>query len=528
MKKSLDDLLKIAYNTFALIERDPSIQSVLREPHRYSAIERVRTMEDKFTVLDNSFFLLSPKMFYTVIDLHGNIYTSYAPRESLNYDKVRRSEHFDRVLSGKETRIWVNSEQSSVHFDYTRSKDLASLYIVIYDDYKQPLGAARISIDYLEWFNTFLRGASDQSYFIVNEKGNIIAQSNPNSSPVEPEMLIPEEGVGKFYIDRERKRVINYTYYAQLDWFLINEIPLSDLFLEVDWIKKRYLLVYLIVTLVFIVVTILISTTLTRPIRHMQRKMSEVVAKHLKTRIPENLGSKEMNELAGTFNQMLVDMNELIERLKMEERQKEAIRFQLLQMQMNPHFLLNTINTIKSLALQERHRETHDICLSLGKLLEAGLTMDREMVYLKDEIELVKAFAHIHNARFQDGVTLLIEYSPDLDYALVPKLSLQPLVENCYRHAFRPADPDKIIRMRGFVQNQSLILEVEDNGRLRSGDNVPPPERKGIGIKNVRERLRILFKQDADIELIEKEEGMLARLRIPLLLSIPYGIRVGD
>ncbi|MNO98851.1 Histidine kinase [compost metagenome] len=118
--------------------------------------------------------------------------------------------------------------------------------------------------------------------------------------------------------------------------------------------------------------TFVISTTITRPLSHLQAKMKAAVQKNLKIRLPEHKFHGEVLDLTRTFNTMLDDTNLLIQKLNAEERQKEAVHFQMLLAQTNPHFLLNTLNTIKWIAIRQHNDEITNMTLSLGKLLEAG------------------------------------------------------------------------------------------------------------------------------------------------------------
>ncbi|GIQ64197.1 hypothetical protein PACILC2_27650 [Paenibacillus cisolokensis] len=249
-----------------------------------------------------------------------------------------------------------------------------------------------------------------------------------------------------------------------------------------------------------------------------------MVAQNFKIRIPTEKYRGEMLVLAATFNKMAEDISALVERVKMEERQKEALRFQMLQAQMNPHFLLNTLNTIKWNALSKEDRETAEMCISLGKLLEASLNAESELIHLQDELELIRAYEYIQTFRFNQKFEVRYECETKLRYALVPKLSLQPLVENAIQHGFSRMHEGGLIRIRVYDDRNRLILEVEDNGIgiEKAAMSRHARKRKSLGLHNVRERLKLLFKQEGELELIPLPQGTMARMRFPLLISAPY------
>ncbi|WKL05188.1 histidine kinase [Paenibacillus amylolyticus] len=262
----------------------------------------------------------------------------------------------------------------------------------------------------------------------------------------------------------------------------------------------------------------MISATFTRPLSHLQNKMKEVVRKNLKIRIPEGRSRGEVLELTRTFNTMLDDANQMINRLKAEERQKEAVHFHMLLAQMNPHFLLNTLNTMKWSAIRSGNEEISEMCVSLGKLLEVSLNSQVELVYLKDEIELVQAYLHIQRIRYRDSFEVTCEFDDKLEYALVPKLSLQPLVENAIHHGVGPLEQLGQIRIGIYRQDTGkLMLEVADNGigMEESRRQQMTRTRPGIGLSNLRERLRLLFKGQSELEVIDTKPGTLVRFSIP-------------
>ncbi|MDF2671374.1 MAG: putative rane protein, partial [Paenibacillus sp.] len=227
--------------------------------------------------------------------------------------------------------------------------------------------------------------------------------------------------------------------------------------------------------------------------------------------------------LAQAFNQMIGDIRQLITRLRTEERQKEANRFQMLMSQMNPHFLLNTLNTIKWNARNHADSGTFEICQNLGKLLECSLNVDVDLVHLKEEIDLVKAYVHIQSFRYDHSFAAEYEIGELLEYALVPKLSLQPLVENAIYHGLVHMKAGGTIKIRVSRHGEMLRLEVQDNG-LGPGPKKPAVarKRKGIGLDNLKERLTLLYKGEAEFQLISLEQGTQARMDIPLLISSPY------
>ncbi|MGG4046673.1 sensor histidine kinase [Paenibacillus favisporus] len=530
LHRSLEDQLSIAFKTLIFLEQDSEVRRILQKPGERSVLDNKEIMEDKFKGLNNSFFLYNPSVYFTLLDNSGHVYTSYPPNTSLNYSQIASNASFKALKESKSSYLWVSDDANYVSRDISKSPSLLSLYAELRDRSNEAYGLARISIDFSFWFQSMLqKSESDQAYFIMTRAGEVIARSIPDSSlsaaAVKEIADMPQSG---HWTDQQSDTLVNYSYLSSLDWYLVDRIPLHLLFREIETLKKQYFVTFYAITAAFIAVAFMIAHAFTRPLSHMQIKMKEAVRKDLRIRLPEKRYKGEILELTRTFNTMMVDMNGLVQRLRAEERQKDAVHFQMLLAQMNPHFLLNTLNTIKWIGLRSGSEETVEICLSLGKLLETSLNSDVDLIHLRDEIELTRAFLYIQQVRYGNRFQVEFSYDEELVYALVPKLSLQPLVDNAIKHGIgNMAEGGRIlIRMgRSPLLQDRLTLEVEDNGvgiEQSSKNQGEARKRPSIGLQNVRERLRLLFKDKGELEIIPLEQGTLCRMHLPVLLSEPY------
>lgn len=531
LHRSLEDQLSIAFKTLIFLEQDSEVRRILQKPEERSVLDNKEIMEDKFKGLNNSFFLYNPSVYFTLLDNSGHVYTSYPPNTSLNYSQIASNASFKALKESKSSYLWMSDDANYVSRDISKSPSLLSLYAELRDRSNKAYGLARISIDFSFWFQSMLqKSESDQAYFIMTRTGEVIARSIPDSSlsaaAVKEIADMPQSG---HWTDQQSDTLVNYSYLSSLDWYLVDRIPLHLLFREIETLKKQYFVTFYAITAAFIAVAFMIAHAFTRPLSHMQIKMKEAVRKDLRIRLPEKRYKGEILELTRTFNTMMVDMNGLVQRLRAEERQKDAVHFQMLLAQMNPHFLLNTLNTIKWIGLRSGSEEIVEICLSLGKLLETSLNSDVDLIHLRDEIELTRAFLYIQQVRYGNRFQVEFSYDEELVYALVPKLSLQPLVDNAIKHGIgNMAEGGRIlIRMgRSPLQQDRLTLEVEDNGvgiEQSTKNQGEARKRPSIGLQNVRERLRLLFKDKGELEVIPLEQGTLCRMHLPVLLSEPYG-----
>jgi two-component system LytT family sensor kinase len=184
-------------------------------------------------------------------------------------------------------------------------------------------------------------------------------------------------------------------------------------------------------------------------------------------------------------------------------------RLHALELQIQPHFLFNTLNAISSLIRTGKHDEAVVMIAGLSDLLRYSLEHSGEQsVSLDQESGMVERYLEIQRARFPDRLTWRIDIPPDVRRAAVPTLILQPLAENAIRHGIARSASAGVVRVRAFRENAHLRIEMFNSGAVRDG-------KEGIGLRNTRERLHQLFGDAQHFELRSAEGGVVASLSIP-------------
>jgi sensor histidine kinase YesM len=193
-----------------------------------------------------------------------------------------------------------------------------------------------------------------------------------------------------------------------------------------------------------------------------------------------------------------------------------------LRMQLNPHFLFNTLHTVSSLADDDPEGVQRVVARLSGLLRHVLEGSSRQEVPLRGELAFVRDYLEIHRIRFQGSLDINEELDPDTLDALVPNLILQPLVENAIKHGVGQNEEGARISLRSYRETASglLVLSIEDNGPgLTPGAELKASQAGRVGIANTRERLRALYGSAASLELAESEGGGVAAI-----LSLPYYI----
>lgn len=208
----------------------------------------------------------------------------------------------------------------------------------------------------------------------------------------------------------------------------------------------------------------------------------------------------------------LKQQQHLLDRARQREREAQmlALRFQL-----NPHFLFNTLNAISSLVVTGRNRDAESMIDRLSSFLRGSLAADPEStVCVEDEFEMIEQYLDIESVRFGERLVTEISLPHDLGRAQVPPFLLQPLVENAVKYAVAPSRSAVRIEITAREQNGRLELEISDTG----GDGTPAGPGTGVGLANVRERLRLSFGGEGEMWAEKTERGYRVTLAMPLVL----------
>jgi two-component system sensor histidine kinase YesM len=273
----------------------------------------------------------------------------------------------------------------------------------------------------------------------------------------------------------------------------------------------------LILLAVLLAISWIISYAIGKPIRALDQK----VIQYTRTRQLSDLSVNRGDEIGGltrTFMQMGVSINRLFDQLKEESEIREQYRFQALRAQTNPHFLFNTLNTIRWMAIMRNADNITDTINALSRILDYSMGRSGDMAPLRDELEMIRNYVHIQNYRYGENPDVRIDIDEALLECVIVKFILQPIVENSFIHAFRKTRGKKMLSITGKKEEGRLKIFVRDNGvgmdhetlrKLR--ESLRHREEKsgsGIGLVNVYQRIRAGYGPDSGFGIsIESAEN---------------------
>ena len=258
-----------------------------------------------------------------------------------------------------------------------------------------------------------------------------------------------------------------------------------------------------------------------KPIGELNCLMKEVRAGDLSVRAKVENGG-EFEEVCQSFNLMIENTEHLIERIRMEENEKMEAEYKALQAQISPHFILNTINTIKWMAVIQGNKSIEKSLDSFAHLLSFVVRQREEKITIGMELNQMKYYIDILSLRYYNKFRIDFQVEQGVESCCTIKFLLQTLVENSVFHAFDEMQNEGRIQVRIFLRNGNVIYEVEDNGkgiqeeRIEKILNHDSAKQKGmvkIGIYNINRRIKLIFGEPYGVS-IESREGEYTIVRV--------------
>lgn len=398
--------------------------------------------------------------------------------------------------------------------DFIQSRDnlVVSVSHEIVDENKEHLGVVLIDISYRfieDYISSMDLGNSGYAY-ILDDKDNVLYHRDASvfmDKQKEKELLELSKKNGKVFDSFIIKTDIPHS-----NWSLIGVSSTEDIMLLKKQLVTGILFVNLFLILASLVLSLMISKKLTKPIVELQTAMtnSDDSWEHISI----NPGSSvEIIDLATEYNLLLDRIKALTEDIAQKENTKRIFELKALQSQINPHFLYNTLDTILWLAEFGENEKVVFVSKALGELLRLSLDIHQNAVSLKTELESVENYLKIQQMRYEDKIQYCISGEKELLSVLVPKLILQPIVENSIYHGIRKKKGKGHIEIYYTKEQGNLVITVADDGvgylftEKKEERNLIKTKLGGIGMKNVEQRIKLLYGEEFGIQLKERQEG---------------------
>ena len=382
------------------------------------------------------------------------------------------------------------------------------------------LGVIRLDVDYheLEKYVKELSLGENGYAFVIQKDGTLIYHPDSEAfESVDKQMSVQEISNSPMDSMVSDDFFVHKSPIENSDWILVGVSSFSRF--KEDSVKL--LGIVSVVGVLSLLICMLGIFTLIRyqllPVKKLGQVMRRVEEGDTTIRAEEK-GAQEFQALAGTFNQML----ERIETLMKEEKEQEALtriyELKALTSQINPHFLYNTLDTIIWMAEFQDHQKVVDITKALSNYFRLSLNAGEEIVTLRQEIEHVRQYLFIQKERYGDKLEYEIDEPDDIPDIKLPKIVLQPLVENAIYHGIKESERPGKITLTVYKRDTFIDICIADNGVGIKENTTSTKELGGVGIKNIKERLTLFFGEAFSME-IESEPNAYTKVYLHLPLK---------
>ncbi|NLX76053.1 MAG: sensor histidine kinase [Clostridiaceae bacterium] len=295
------------------------------------------------------------------------------------------------------------------------------------------------------------------------------------------------------------------------------------------------MIVLMVITIVFSLVLLYfllasskkLSRKIVDPIDMICERLEAIGKGSLAVCEPIQADVEEIQILSNGIENMVERLIKLIEKNTEQEKQRRRTEFALMQAQINPHFLYNTLDTLVWLIESGEISEAVKIVASLSNYFRFSLSRGKNVITVEEEEQHIRSYLEIQQMRYQDLMEYEIDIPEEVKKYILPKLTLQPVVENALYHGIKNTRRKGTIRLTGRVENERIILEVTDDGCGMTGErleevraSLTDNKREGFGLRTVHQRIQILFGPEYGLAIESKpDEGTRVIVTIPMKTS---------
>lgn len=433
--------------------------------------------------------------------------------------------HGELVLTGnslgRNLKSWKN---------YSTDSYVTAVQMVPDTESGKPLGVILVDLDIRSIQNLvedITMGQTGFSY-IQDSQGKVLyAPKNKVVYRMNPEWLSQgDSGQVRCNIEGEMYNVI-YSRSSYIDLTAVGVFDWGKTIQGASQVRMASILIAVVIAVFAIVCSVVFAASITKPISKLSRLMKRAQTGDLTVRF-DNHYKGEIHQLGDAFNSMVAKTDELLKLVYQEQKHKREAELQILHEQIKPHFLYNTLDTIQWMAKGYHAQDIVDIVLALSNFFRISLSQGKEFISLEQEIAMVKSYLDIQKFRYEELFDYEVWTDPAILKCQVPRLSLQPLIENALYHGIKESEREHgTIWIRVYPEGEdSVVLKVEDNGagmteeRCRQlnqwfAQKERMAEVDAFGSLNVNDRVRMFYGEEYGLHYYLREGGgVIAELRI--------------
>lgn len=460
-----------------------------------------------------------PKDKKTINYIFSSNYVDFMLLNSTSYESIKETVWYDAVKDTKGQIVWLSEILRPKIKKYGMQTRVFSAFRKINDlDTGQELAYLLVNVDERKIHHVMkdLQLGDNSQVYLVDENKRII--SNKDTELIGNYFDIESVDLTKYIIVRDKSEETN--------WEIISVIPKDEYKRELRTFNTMFIYLALIAILAITVLSYSISKGVTAPINVLIKGMDKVKRGKFDT-IIEVKQENELGELADHFNKMAQELNFFVKKVYVQELNRREVELKAVQAQLNPHFLYNTLDTIYWKLVLDGNEKVGDLVVSLSEILRYSINSDTEFVSVEEDAQQINNYLQIQKSRFEDQIQFEVDIDPDILNYKIPKLIIQPLVENAIIHGFKNFDQKGHVTVLGYKDQNALFFEVIDDGVGMSEETIQcvlskapnQKEKSGFGIDVVNKRIKILYGDDYGIHIKSNiNEGTRMTVKLDLYI----------
>lgn len=533
-----EEILKLEMDTVTQYIKELTAFSI--QPCYDSRFTRV--IETKKDISEDDIDYIKSQMkeyYYTRSDL--NSYKIFFMNHDLSIGRGRSGQHIVAsdlsVLTPNDLSAFEQCSDSKYYLHIGASDNpsdfITFFHSIIQIDNKSSLAYVRCDID-KDFLNRLIRNHSfkdGELLVLYNSEGQLIYSGDENIVNSKTDLLYDDPQTGYF-----QKQINNCLYMVTYEkdenygLVLASLIPYGIITNDILIVFKQCTIQGILLWLAAVIIIYALCRWLMSPLNNLAKQLKRVGEGDFKTKVDIG-GSTEITNLGNSYNYMSEHIQTLIEENYIVRLNEQSARLIALEAQINPHFLYNTLQAISTEALINDQDQIHEMVISLASILRYSIK-GGDLVTLADEMEHVKKYIYLQKIRMEDNLSYSIEIDEDAYPYVIPKISIQTLVENAIVHGMEGLTSIDIA-INASIKNNTLYIEVRDNGcgmdlktlsHLRSkftDEHIASSQSQGIGLANLYARLRIMYDRESSMTVDSaKNVGTAIRIELPARRSI--------
>lgn len=537
IRTNIDLMIENVNNYSKMIFSDRNLQNLLRQGDVYANLQTQSKVSSYLYNLMQAVPIIDSVHIY---DQAGHRFT-VATQELPTYMEVdiKDAPWYDQVVSNKGKYI-LRLDQRRPPAEAADGNIVSFIRLIRDIDNTAPLGVLVIDIKddaLVQAYSNLQNGSSLQIAILDENNQTIVADATDEQGNAALHELLDTNkamlaerfqraDAGSLSLNLgSRKSTVTYLSGGAYNWKFVSISPHNSMESRNQSLVVLTLVLLIINGIIFFVSSFVISRSIIKPIQKLLRAMNKAPSGNF-MKVTTEPNSFELEQLYNGYNRMIEQIDQLLKRVIEEQKTIRKAELNALQSQIKPHFLYNTLDSITSLALSGDQAQVCDLIEALGSYYRLSVSKGQDVITVGEEIEIVRNYLKIQRVRYPDVFEARIEVEDDCAQAPIPKLVIQPLVENSLYHGIRPKGTKGIIRITAKQVDGSVILLISDDGIGMSREEIEQilfTERQGqiksFGLWGTMERLRIFY-EDKDVFHIESEPG--AGTTITLIL--PNGV----